>query len=161
MACSAQDRYGRYCDVHGMSYSREYAAWANMLYRCNNENASQYGRYGGRGIKVCQSWQDFTSFLKDMGARPSQAHSLDRIDVNGDYSPENCRWADVKTQARNRRSTRFYDYAGERLSLSEIFEKYHLNKRRVLSRLRRGWTIDEAIESKPRRRSNMRDECLS
>lgn len=161
MACSAQDGNGRFCDIHGMSQSREYAAWANMLYRCNNKNAPQYNRYGGRGIKVCQEWKDFPIFLKDMGNRPSEEHSIDRIDVNGDYEPENCRWADIKTQAKNRRSTRFYLYDGNRLSASEIIEKYQLNKQRVLSRLRRGWSIKDAVETDSKRRNKKRTECLS
>ena len=154
----AQDAYGKFCETHKMAYSREYAAWANMLYRCKNPNAAQYSRYGGRGIQVCSSWEKFENFIKDMGMRPSEHHSLDRIDVNGDYRPENCRWADLKTQNRNRRNTRHYFYKGETLSLPDLIEKYNLPKDRTLNRIRRGWDISEAIEH-PNKPKFGRSEC--
>lgn len=81
----------------------EYKIWVNIRYRCLNENSKPYKHYGGRGIKICERWDDFDLFIEDMGKRPSKNHSVDRIDVNGDYSPENCRWADWTTQNRNSR----------------------------------------------------------
>lgn len=81
-----------------------YKAWVNMKTRCINPNSTGYEDYGGRGIRICQRWMDsFENFLEDMGEKPSPMHTLDRIDVNGDYCPGNCRWATQTTQSRNQR----------------------------------------------------------
>lgn len=81
----------------------EYWAWVSMRQRCNNKNLPTYKLYGGRGIKICKEWDTFEGFFKDMGKKPGAKYSLDRIDVNGDYEPSNCRWATKLQQVLNRR----------------------------------------------------------
>ena len=131
-------------------YPREESSWRNMKSRCNNPNATGYKHYGGKGIKVCSRWDDdFYSFLKDMGPRPI-GKSIDRIDVNKDYTPENCKWADATEQARNTSSNNFIEYDGEILCLQEWSERLGIKSNTILTRIRRGWSIEEAFEVRMR-----------
>lgn len=91
--------------THGKNGSPTWRSWSSMKSRCTNPNVTQYDLYGGRGIKICDRWGKFENFLEDMGERPVGT-SLDRIDVNGDYEPLNCRWSTVEEQAKNKRKTR-------------------------------------------------------
>lgn len=87
-----------------MKFTTEYKSWIHMKYRCNNPKSNCYSYYGGRGIKVCERWNNsFENFYEDMGMKPGKSYSLDRIDFNGNYEPGNVRWADKKVQANNRR----------------------------------------------------------
>lgn len=134
----------------GVALSPEYTAWMRMLARCRNLSDPSYPRYGGRGIKVCQRWSVGRNaalvFMQDMGPRPSPAHSIDRIDNDGNYEPGNCRWATAKEQARNRRSNRIVVLFGDRMALAEAVERLGLDYRTVKARLRLGWSTDRALE---------------
>lgn len=90
-------------ECHGDFGSTEYNAWTALRGRCNNPKNKRYVYYGARGIKVCARWDLYSNFLKDMGRKPTSKHSIDRINVNGNYTPKNCRWATPIEQARNKR----------------------------------------------------------
>lgn len=93
------------CVTHGMKGTKTYGAWVDMLQRCTNQRNRNYRNYGARGIFVCDRWRSFVSFLEDMGEAP-KGRSIDRIDVNGNYEPGNCRWATAAEQALNKQAHR-------------------------------------------------------
>jgi hypothetical protein len=117
-----------------------------MIQRCTNPNDGRYASYGGRGIKVREEWLQFESFLSDMGERP-QGKSLDRYpDVNGNYEPGNCRWANPKEQSRNRRNNRMIEFDGKTATLSQWAEEIGVPRETLLSRLDRGWDLQRALD---------------
>ncbi|MDZ7905216.1 MAG: hypothetical protein U5N55_05140 [Cypionkella sp.] len=130
---------------HGMSETPEYQAWASMKARCSNPNLENYARYGGRGISVCDAWaQSFDAFFAHMGPRPD-GRSLDRIDVDGNYEPGNCRWATASEQSQNRTNTLYVNVDGKMVALSKIEAEMGLTKGVVAARIAMGWTVDRAI----------------
>ena len=131
---------------HNAINTREYITWTNIKARCTNPNNSAYHNYGGRGITVCNRWLDsFENFYEDMGKRPSIEFSIDRIDVNKDYSPENCRWADQKTQMRNRRNTKIVNYKGVEKPLAQFCEELNLELSTITNRIKIGWSVEKAF----------------
>lgn len=128
-----------------MSRGRTYRSWMSMIQRCTNANDPNYRRYGGRGISVCDSWRDFEGFQADMGERPN-GKSLDRHpDVNGNYEPGNCRWANNKQQSRNRRTNHMITFMGRTEPLVAWAEEIGIPRETLLSRIQRGWALDRAL----------------
>lgn len=141
--------------THGLSriHPRTYRSWKDMRARCNNPHNTDFVDYGGRGIAVCERWDDFAKFFADMGERPA-GQTLDRIDANGDYDPANCRWADAKTQANNKRNNRLVSVNGVSKTLQEWCDKIGIDRSKVRYRLDVGYTIDEALKLEDLRRVN-------
>lgn len=132
---------------HRMCGTPEYKTWISLRERCLNEKAQSYGNYGARGIGVCQSWADsFEAFFADMGARPD-GMSLDRIDNDKGYSPENCRWANREQQARNTRTNRMLVYGGREMPIVEFCEATGMNHRTVAYHLDKGRSGDEILKN--------------
>lgn len=132
---------------HGMMGTSERRIWGQMRGRCLNPKNHAYHNYGGRGIKICDRWlESFENFYADMGERPSPRHSIDRKDNDGNYSPENCRWATPKEQCNNTRFTLKYSYMGQTLSITEWAEKLKINPGRLYQRIKRGWPFEKAID---------------
>ena len=131
---------------HGMSRTPEYYAWQHMKDRCFNSNYKQYLYYGGRGITVCDRWKNsFENFLADMGSRPAPKHSIDRIDNNGDYRPDNCRWATKVEQANNRRYNRLITIACVTLTIAQWTKEMGFSENLISNRLKDGWSEFDAV----------------
>ena len=109
-----------------------------MRGRCMSPKNQDYKDYGGRGIAVCDDWNDYRNFLADMGLRPSNKHSIDRIDVNGGYSPRNCRWATAKEQGRNKRETRFVTVNGKSIAMAQLADDAGVPYGCLKERVKRG-----------------------
>jgi len=130
---------------HGMVDSLEYKSWSMMKVRCTNKRNAAYPRYGGRGIKICKRWFSFENFFADMGRRPSAKHSLDRIDNNGDYTPNNCRWATAFEQGKNKRNNKIITFNGKSKCISEWEKITGIKRRTIQARLMHGWTVKNAL----------------
>lgn len=140
--------------THGGSKDRLYAVWRGILTRCEDKNCEAYKWYGGIGIKLCSEWHNYSSFRAwaisngyDASAKRMEC-TIDRIDVNGDYSPENCRWVDISTQCNNRRSNRNFAYGGVVRNIKEWSDVSGIPYGTLRSRLLKyGWTIDNALNT--------------
>jgi hypothetical protein len=127
----------------------EYKVWMNMITRCHNPRARGYPRYGARGITVCDRWREsYVAFLIDMGRRPSRLHSIDRIDNDGPYTPQNCRWADRQQQQRNRPDRLRYVAHGQALLLCEWSDRTKIPIRVLWARLQNGWSVERALATR-------------
>lgn len=131
--------------THGMTGTPLYRRWRAMVERTGNPQSSDYRNYGGRGIAVCGRWRGFEAFAEDMGPTFDKRLELDRIDVNGEYSPENCRWATRIEQQRNRRNNHRIEWCGLNLTVEEWGERLGLKPNTITTRIRRGWSIERAL----------------
>ena len=139
--------------THRMSYSKIYRVWASMLRRCDNSKVNSYPRYGGRGIRVCPEWLDFSAFLRDMG-EPPPGTSLDRLDNDGPYSPDNCRWATLEEQGSNKRNNHKLTAFGKTLTLAEWSRETGLNYCTLKSRISdSGWPPERALSTPSQRKA--------
>lgn len=139
---------------HGMSNSRLYRIWNDVVRRCTKENRPRYKDYGGRGIIVCDEWKNsFNTFMKWAYANGyDDTLTIERIDNDGNYCPENCRWIPPNEQAKNRRSSRFITYNGETHCASEWADIIGIDYRTLYVRLRSGWDIEKAFTEPIRHR---------
>lgn len=136
---------------NGRAHSDAYRSWQSMNQRCLNRNNTSFPRYGGRGIAVCKRWRQgedraFENFLEDMGERPTPDHSVDRIDSDGPYAPDNCRWATGREQANNRRNNRVFVHKGQARSITDWAREQGITKAAVFGRIYRGVPVAEALE---------------
>jgi hypothetical protein len=149
---------GKYCSVscakfadsptrtHGMSKTRLFRIWAMMRSRCEDSSLPAYERYGGRGITYDPKWGTFEGFYEDMGRTYRSNLTIDRIDNDGNYCKENCRWATAREQANNRRNNLFVTFRGETGTLAEMARRYNVPYKIVYQRIKRyGWSIERAL----------------
>jgi hypothetical protein len=125
--------------------SLTYGTWVNMRARCFNKASDRFAFYGAKGVAICDRWAIFENFLEDMGQRPSDRHTLDRVDPGKDYSPDNCRWATWKEQQRNRSNNRVMTLNGVTASLAELCELNGCNYKTVHRRLTIGVPLEQAM----------------
>lgn len=147
--CLHKDAMSETFKTHGKSGTPIYAIWRSMMQRCFDKGSQAYHRYGGRGISVCERWQSFENFYADMGERPDGT-SLERLDNDGDYNPENVIWADAKAQANNRRSNVVIEYNGEKKTMQQWADQLGVKIGTLWMRFNRGWSVDRAMTQEVR-----------
>lgn len=154
--CFASEQTSRATKTHGMSGPHGhpvYNIWKAMIRRCESSHCKEYASYGGRGIKVCERWRkSFPDFLSDMGERPTHVrHSIDRLDVNGNYEPGNCRWATYVEQANNKRNTKLFLHNGENKTVAQWARIYNISSAVIYDRLQRGYSMTRALTTPVRK----------
>ncbi len=131
---------------HGLARTVEYKCWQGMKQRCYNKNVPQYKDYGERGITVCGRWQEsFSNFIADMGKKPHKSLTIERVDNNKGYSPDNCVWATRSTQVHNRRNSILFTFNNETHCLKEWAKRLNMSYSTVSNRIKRGQSIGEAL----------------
>lgn len=140
--------------IHGGTGTRLFKIWSSMRERCYRKSHMHYRDYGGRGIGICDAWNDFAVF-REWALTNGYADdlSIDRIDFNGNYSPDNCRWVTMKEQQNNKRSNRLVEYRGKTYTLTQLAEKSGLNKTTLKERLNMGWCVEDAVNRPVRLRT--------
>lgn len=151
--CLAREATIARSTTHGGVGSPEHNSWRQMRARCMNSRSQDYSDYGERGITICDAWASFPQFLADMGPRPGTRYSLGRIDNDGPYSPENCRWENDVQQARNRRSSRLLTYQGKTQTLVAWAIEAGLKRSTLQRRIDvLGWSVEDALATRVLRR---------
>lgn len=145
--CLAKDITRKLSWKHGLSATGEYRSWTSMMGRCRSPVNTEYFRYGGRGITVCERWLQFENFLADMGKKPTPSHSIDRIDSNGNYCKENCRWSTAQEQNNNRRDNVYLTFNGRSQTAGQWARELGISESTFRTRMSRGWTIERIIET--------------
>lgn len=146
--CLLKDSISSISKTHGLTNSPEYGVWCGMKRRCFNKNELSYPSYGGRGITVCSQWvNSFETFFADMGARPSGNFSIERVNPNGDYSPENCTWIPMRDQAANKRNSIRWLFNGENLLMNEWSVKTGIPVPTLSARKKAGWLIERLLST--------------
>lgn len=134
---------------HSGSGTRLYIIWKGIRQRCNNPNCKIFKNYGGRGIKLCDEWNDFNNFKEWAMINGYKDNlSIDRIDVNGNYTPDNCRWVTNKIQANNKRNNRLLTLNGTTKTMSEWSEETGIKVSTIWERLNKGWSVERALSQK-------------
>lgn len=149
--CLTKELIASRCITHGESgenkMTPEYKVWRSMKIRCSEKKGKDFRNYTARGIGICERWMIYENFLADMGRRPSDRHTIDRIDNSLGYFPGNCRWATAKEQGRNKRNNTIIEIDGVRRCISEWAEVAGINEQTIHSRIRQGLSAKSAILS--------------
>lgn len=144
--CLQRDIVSKQSTKHGMSDKRIYSIWRNMKQRCSNPNATKYEIYGGKGIEVCNEWLDFMNFYNwAMANGYNDNLSIDRIDGNKGYTPENCRWVTYKVQGNNTEQNHILTYKGKTQNVTQWAEELGIDSNTLNTRISRGWNIEKAL----------------
>lgn len=143
--CAKDRMIGAANTKHGDSHKGLYIVWAGMIERCSREKHVAWKDYGGRGIKVCERWHDYQLFKEDMGDGYAKGLQIDRIEVNGNYEPSNCKWSTPKEQSNNRRNNRRVQFDGLNLTISEWSDKTGFSHAVICKRLKMGWPIEKVL----------------
>ena len=130
-----------------MKGTRAHNSWSDMLKRCRNKKSFAFKDYGGRGITVCERWKKFENFLEDMGDPPTKM-TLERINVNGNYEPKNCRWATRMEQGKNKRNNSFITFNGETKHLAEWAREKKMWHGTIRNRINKGWSIEKVFSKR-------------
>ena len=133
---------------HGERYTRLYGVWKGMRCRCYTKSSISYKNYGARGIVICKEWDNFLTFKEwALNNGYKDGLTIDRIDVNGNYTPNNCRWVGIKENNNNRRSNRYITYKGSIKTMSQWANEYNIKPATLWARLNRGWDIEKALKT--------------
>jgi hypothetical protein len=150
--CLTKERTSEVKTTHGMSGTPTFNVWKGIRKRCLNENDSSYERYGARGIKVCEEWDEFSKFYEDMGERPGKGYSIERIDNEGNYSKENCKWATPVEQNRNKRNNLMLTHHQKTQCLSDWAKEIQMSMSTLHSRIfKYKWSIEKALTTPVRK----------